>query len=170
MVLCCVANQQNRYDSIYVTPVVISSGNIDFSPYFSLVIATSMKRSMHVMYFVFVLFQCLHLLFFLIRSDISDDAISYIVNHVGYCDNNTEFIFSHSVLYPSIPENPQFSTLPHCKWQDLLSVYPGDDSLVQSYFQLLHLLQWNQHVFESFHDDGKENPDDFVNEPTHCNP
>lgn len=125
---------------------------------------------MHVMYSVFVLFQCLHLLFFLIRSDISDDAISYIINHVGYCDSSTEFIFSHSVLYPSIPENPQFRTLPHCTWQDLLSVYPGDDSLVQTYFQLLHLLQWNQHVFESFHDHEKENSDDFVNEPTHCNP
>ena len=63
---------------------------------------------------------------------LENEILYFIITHVGYCDSSTTFYFCSSSLYPSIPSNPQFDSLPHCSWTDFLSLYPSDSSFASS--------------------------------------
>ena len=78
---------------------------------------------------------------------LENEILYFIITHVGYCDSSTTFYFSSSSLYPSVPSNPQFDSLPHCSWTDFLSLYPSDSSFAALSSRFTQQIKWNRSLF-----------------------
>ena len=78
---------------------------------------------------------------------LENEILYFIITHVGYCDSSTTFYFCSSSLYPSVPSNPQFDSLPHCSWTDFLSLYPSDSSFAALSSRFAQQIKWNRSLF-----------------------
>lgn len=133
----------------YVNHSVIIVGSYMLKRIFSLGIIWSMIHIRIRSYFAFDAISprtvcCLSLS---LSRDLENETLYYIITHVGYCDASTTLYFCSSSLYPSVPSNPQFSTLPHCTWDDLTSLYPSESSFAALSDALISQIQWNRNLF-----------------------
>lgn len=79
----------------------------------------------------------------------NDVVISYFLNHIGYIDRSTVITFHHNLLFPAIPSDPHFQSLPGVSMHSLLSCYPSTSPIRYAYKQLKDILTWNVYVHQN---------------------
>ena len=135
--------------SVHIQSIVIIVGSYMCKRIFSPGIVWFMMHMKLIRCFAFVviLLRTLSFLPISLSRHMENEILYFIITHVGYCDSSTSFDFCSSSLYPSIPSNPQFDSLPHCSRTDFLSIYPSDSFFAALSSHFTDQIQWNRTLF-----------------------